>query len=155
VKESVEALEKERGDCFQRWTMYEVICALGTTDPEKNRLLLDTLTDWELFVMMDWELTNSTKLGDKVTMKNLNDKFHIQMSRWNKMLGKKPPPLVDTKPIRRQSTMVNGKEGPPKLFRGWGAVVDVQTANEAHWEHDSVYAGLEQRERWEKVGLEM
>uniref|UniRef100_A0A6C0LTS2 Uncharacterized protein n=1 Tax=viral metagenome TaxID=1070528 RepID=A0A6C0LTS2_9ZZZZ len=36
------------------------------------------------------------------------------------MLGKKPPPLVDTKPIRRQSTMVNGKEGPPKLFRGWG-----------------------------------
>ena len=86
MKESVEALEKERGDCFQRWTMYEVICALGTTDPEKNRLLLDTLTDWELFVMMDWELTNSTKLGDKVTMKKLNDKFEHRMSRWNKLL---------------------------------------------------------------------
>lgn len=141
MKESVEALEKERGDCFQRWTMYEVICALGTTDPEKNRLLLDTLTDRELFAMMDWELTNSTKLADKVTMKKLNDKFEHQMSRWNKMLGKKPPPLVEAKPIRRQSTMVNGKEGPPKLFRGGG-----------HWEHDSVYAGLEQRE---KVGLEM
>uniref|UniRef100_A0A6C0LUA6 Uncharacterized protein n=1 Tax=viral metagenome TaxID=1070528 RepID=A0A6C0LUA6_9ZZZZ len=43
----------------------------------------------------------------------------------------KPPPLVlaKPKPIRRQSTMVNGKEGPPKVFKGWGAVTDVQTAN--------------------------
>jgi hypothetical protein len=62
----------------------------------------------------------------------LNDKFEIAMSRWNKMLGQpKPPPLVlaKPKPIRRQSTMVNGKEGPPKVFKGWGAVTDVQTAN--------------------------
>ena len=146
AKESVEALEKERGGCFQRWAMYEVICMLCIMDPEKNRLLLDTLTDWELFVMMDWELTNSIKLSDEVTMKNLDDKFHIQMSRWNKMLGKKPPPLVETKPIRRQSTMVNGIEGPPKVFGGWGAVTDIQTAGGAHWEHESVYDGLERRE---------
>jgi hypothetical protein len=47
------------------------------------------------------ELTNSTKLDDKVTMKKLNE-----------------------------------KEGPPKLFRGWDAVTDVQAANGAHREHD-------------------